>query len=144
MLDLVRAGALGVVVLWHWVFSTVAFSDGPSVGNPVGVTPGLWLLTWVLQPMPLFFAIGGCLHLRTMGNDTVAFWKRRIHRLLLPALPLLIPAIGAILIADRDGTRGHRAHDRVVDLAVVVLGACISSSCCSHRPPCGPIDGRRS
>jgi hypothetical protein len=49
VLDLVRAAALAVVVLWHWVFSTVAFfPDGPVVGNPVGVTPGLWVLTWIM------------------------------------------------------------------------------------------------
>jgi hypothetical protein len=103
VLDLVRAAALGVVVLWHWAFSTVAFSDGPSVGNPVGVTPGPWLLTWVLQPMPLFFAVGGCLHTWTMGKDTVAFWKRRAHRLLVPALPLLLPASALIFVASLTG-----------------------------------------
>ena len=115
VLDLVRAGALGVVVVWHWVFSTVVFSDGPNVGNPVGVTPGLWLLTWVLQPMPLFFAIGGCLHLRTTGSDTLAFWKRRIHRLLVPALPLLIPAVAAIVVAH---LTGHGAIVRTIVLLI--------------------------
>jgi hypothetical protein len=104
VLDLVRAGALAVVVLWHWVFSTVAFfPDGPVVGNPVGVTPGLWALTWILQPMPLFFAVGGCLHARSYDGRARAFWKRRIERLLVPALPLLVPALGAIVIANAMG-----------------------------------------
>ncbi len=118
VLDLVRAGALGVVVLWHWVFTTVAFNDGPSVGNPVGVTPGLWLLTWVLQPMPLFFAVGGCLHARTMGNDTLAFWKRRVHRLLVPALPLLLPAVALIFVANMTG---HAAIVRTIVLLISPL-----------------------
>jgi peptidoglycan/LPS O-acetylase OafA/YrhL len=100
VLDLVRAGALGVVVLWHWVFSTVAFPNGPTVGNPVGTTPGLWALTWILQPMPVFFAVGGCLHARSFDGRVVAFWTRRIRRLVLPALPLLIPAAVAIIVAD--------------------------------------------
>jgi hypothetical protein len=53
LLDLVRTGALAVVVLWHWVFTSVRWADdGPHVGNPVASTPGLWLLTWVLQVMP--------------------------------------------------------------------------------------------
>jgi len=103
VLDLVRAGALGVVVMWHWVFSTVAFPDGPTVGNPVGVTPGLWALTWILQPMPIFFAVGGCLHARSFDGDAVAFWKRRVRRLVLPVLPLLIPAVLAIGLADAAG-----------------------------------------
>ena len=55
LIDLARAGALGIVVLWHWVFTTIRFgADGPHVGNPVGVTPGMWLVTWFLQPMPIF------------------------------------------------------------------------------------------
>lgn len=103
VLDLVRAVALGVVVLWHWVFSTVAFPNGPTVGNPVGVTPELWALTWILQPMPLFFAVGGCLHARSFDGRTVAFWKRRFRRLLVPALPLLIPALVAIALANAVG-----------------------------------------
>ncbi len=53
LLDLVRASALLVVVLWHWIFTSVRWShDGPHVGNPVAVTPGMWLLTWLLQIMP--------------------------------------------------------------------------------------------
>jgi peptidoglycan/LPS O-acetylase OafA/YrhL len=103
VLDLVRAAALAVVVVWHWVFSTVAFPDGPIVGNPVGVTPGLWALTWILQPMPLFFAVGGCLHARSYDGNALTFWKRRIHRLLVPALPLLLPALAAIGIANAVG-----------------------------------------
>lgn len=105
LLDLVRAGALAVVVLWHWVFTTIAVhDDGPSVGNPVGVTPGLWVLTWVLQPMALFFAVGGCLHLRTYDGRPVAFVVRRFQRLVVPALPLLVPAGAAILAAHLSGS----------------------------------------
>ncbi|HNG25576.1 MAG TPA: class I tRNA ligase family protein, partial [Microthrixaceae bacterium] len=59
MIDLVRAGALVVVVAWHWAFTTLRWDDGPKVSNPVGVTPGMWLATWFLQVMPLFFLVGG-------------------------------------------------------------------------------------
>ena len=98
LVDLARAGALGVVVLWHWVFTTIRFdASGPHVGNPVGVTPGMWLATWVLQPMPVFFAIGGVLHGRSLRNGSEGFRRRRIRRLLVPVLPLLVPAL--VLIA---------------------------------------------
>jgi len=94
LVDLARAGALGIVVVWHWVFTTIRFgSDGPHVGNPVGVTPGMWLATWVLQPMPIFFAVGGVLHARSLANGTEGFRRRRMRRLLVPALPLLVPAV---------------------------------------------------
>ncbi len=93
VLDLLRIAAFAVVVAWHWVFTTIWFDDGPHVGNPVGVTPGLWLLTWFLQPMPVFFAVGGALHARSYQGRPVAFWTRRVQRLLVPALPLLALAI---------------------------------------------------
>ncbi|MGZ4717006.1 MAG: acyltransferase family protein [Acidimicrobiales bacterium] len=98
LIDLARAGALGIVVVWHWVFTTIRFgADGPHVGNPVGVTPGMWLATWVLQPMPIFFAIGGVLHARSLRHGSEGFRRRRMRRLLVPALPLIGPA--ALLMA---------------------------------------------
>jgi hypothetical protein len=93
-LDVARAGALVVVVLWHWVFSTVAIDgSGPHVGNPVGVVPGLWAVTWVAQVMPLFFLVGGAVHAAALeARGSAGFVSRRLRRLLLPALPLLAPA----------------------------------------------------
>lgn len=102
-IDLVRAGALLVVVLWHWVFTSIRWSpDGPHVGNPVAATPGLWLLTWFLQIMPAFFIVGGYLHSRSLLDPTndqsaLAFIRRRMKRLIVPVLPLLITA--GVLIA---------------------------------------------
>lgn len=104
VLDVVRTGALAVVVLWHWVFHTIRWTDGgPRVGNPVAVTPGLWLATWFLQVMPAFFIIGGTLHSMGSGRAT-EFWSNRLRRLLLPVLPLLgiAAAITAVAhVADR-------------------------------------------
>jgi hypothetical protein len=53
--DLLRAVAIGVVVLWHWVFSVTHWSDDGqlTMPNPIGDVPGLWLVTWLLQVMPL-------------------------------------------------------------------------------------------
>src|SRR4051812_17548717 len=83
-LDVARAGALGVVVLWHWVFSTVAVTgDGPHVGNPVGVVPGLWAVTWILQIMPLFFLVGGAVNAGALdARGPRRFVRRRLERLL--------------------------------------------------------------
>ena len=100
VLDVVRTGALGVVVLWHWVFHTVRWTDGgPRVGNPVSVTPGMWALTWFLQVMPAFFVIGGTLHSRGREERTLPFWTARLRRLLVPVLPLLGIAGAAALAA---------------------------------------------
>jgi peptidoglycan/LPS O-acetylase OafA/YrhL len=101
-LDLLRAGSLLVVVVWHWAFTVLSWQpDGPRASNPIGHTPGLWLATWVLQVMPLFFFVGGYVHLRTWranetgGGGTGRFLARRLHRLAVPAAAVLVLA-GAV------------------------------------------------
>jgi peptidoglycan/LPS O-acetylase OafA/YrhL len=109
--DFLRAFSLLVVVLWHWVFTIVIWSDdGPHATNPIGFTTGLWLATWLLQVMPLFFYIGGYAHLtawtaaRARGVSIWAFVGRRLQRLSVPALSLLIVwlVLGSVLGAVFD------------------------------------------
>lgn len=55
-IDLCRAFSLLIVVMWHWVFTIVGWrTRGPSANSPLGFTDNLWILTWFLQVMPLFF-----------------------------------------------------------------------------------------
>lgn len=91
--DFLRVAAICVVVLWHWVFSITHRRGDQIVNpNPIEDVPGGWLLTWLLQVMPLFFVIGGYANLT--GWDAVAgerrrsrtFLQRRTLRLVLPAL----------------------------------------------------------
>src|SRR4029077_1171385 len=87
---------LFTVVIWH---------DGPHTSNPIGSTPGMWALTWVLQVMPLFFFVGGFAHLVTWesverdGGDYREFLRRRLSRLLRPTVVCLalILAVRAVL-----------------------------------------------
>lgn len=95
-IDFLRAFSLLVVVAWHWVFTIVRWSDdGPHASNPIGFTSGLWLATWLLQVMPLFFYVGGYAHLtsweraRQRGTALPAFVWRRVKSLAVPALALL-------------------------------------------------------
>jgi peptidoglycan/LPS O-acetylase OafA/YrhL len=105
--DGLRAACLFVVVAWHWVFTVVSWHHGPHTGNPIGSTPGLWALTWVLQVMPLFFWVGGFAHLRTWESTVRAsashpyreFYRRRLARLLQPALVCLALAMSVRVIA---------------------------------------------
>ncbi len=129
VLDLVRAGALVVVVAWHWGFTTLRWDEGPRVGNPIGETPGLWLATWVLQVMPLFFLIGGALHSAaldrlitqhraatsgaatgTSGSVARTFVSARYRRLVRPVVPLLAlaatAAVAAAALGRPDVVRG--------------------------------------
>lgn len=117
--DLLRVVALGVVVVWHWVFTTMEInSDGLHTGNPVGVTPGMWLATWFLQPMPYFFMVGGALHAATYKGRPTQFWSRRFKRLVLPALPLVIPALALIAWGM---TSGHATLASAVFLMITPM-----------------------
>ena len=86
--DFLRALSITVVVLWHWVFSVTHWSDGRlTMPNPIGDVRGLWLLTWLLQVMPLFFVVGGYANLagwRSGGGVGHTFLRRRAVRLLRP------------------------------------------------------------
>ncbi len=102
VLDVVRAGALLVVVSWHWAFTTLRWDDGPRIGNPIGETPGMWLATWFLQVMPLFFLVGGALHAVDRRRDG-DFIRNRFRRLVPPAVAFLAIAAGAAGIAGALG-----------------------------------------
>jgi fucose 4-O-acetylase-like acetyltransferase len=87
--DFLRALSISVVVLWHWVFSVTHWNgDGAlTMPNPLAGVPFLWLLTWVLQIMPLFFFVGGfanfvsyTAHRRKGGSDR-DFVRSRLARL---------------------------------------------------------------
>ena len=58
--DLLRVGAIAVVVLWHWTLSVAQWRNGAIVlPNPIDAIPLAWPGTWLLQVMPLFFLTGG-------------------------------------------------------------------------------------
>ena len=104
--DWLRALSLIVVVVWHWAFTILQWKDGvPEPTSPLGFTSGLWILTWLLQVLPLFFYVGGHVHLlswdraKRRGTGIGAFVWRRIRALAIPALGLsgVWIAIGALV-----------------------------------------------
>ena len=109
--DFLRALSLLVVVVWHWAFTILRWGpDGPSATSPLGFTSGLWIATWLLQVMPLFFYIGGYVHLmswlraRERGVGIGAFVWRRLRQLAVPGAALLGTwlVLGAVLEAAFD------------------------------------------
>ena len=95
-LDFVRAMSLIVVVIFHWAFTILEFRpDQVKANNPIGTTPGLWALTWVLQVVPLFFFVGGYIHFRSWekararGVTRWRFVATRWRALLVPALSVI-------------------------------------------------------
>jgi fucose 4-O-acetylase-like acetyltransferase len=91
--DFLRALSIAVVVLGHWLMAIVYVNDGRLDGaNALDVIPGLWLLTWVLQVMPIFFFVGGFSNLvawrsvRRRGESYAGFMRSRVSRLIRPTL----------------------------------------------------------
>ena len=98
--DLLRAGSLLIVVLWHWVFTIFQVTDdGLKVTSPLAFYDTFWILTWFFQVMPLFFFVGGFAHtivwakVQRAGGGYVTFVKGRLQRLLLPILTLALIAV---------------------------------------------------
>ncbi|MGW5683979.1 acyltransferase family protein [Nonomuraea sp. NPDC003754] len=106
--DWLRAVSLITVVVWHWAFTILVWTpEGPSPTSPLGFTSGLWMLTWLFQVLPLFFYVGGHVHLLSWrracerGTGIGAFVWRRIKALAIPALTLSGAwiAFGAVVTA---------------------------------------------
>ncbi|WP_283138283.1 acyltransferase family protein [Rhizohabitans arisaemae] len=106
--DWLRAVSLLVVVLWHWAFTILRWGPhGPSATSPLGFTSGLWILTWLFQVMPIFFYVGGYVHLlsweraQARGVRLGAFVGRRLKSLAVPALALILTwTVLGILLAE--------------------------------------------
>lgn len=104
--DFLRAFSISVVVLGHWLIAVVYVGEGGISGvNALHEIPALWLTTWILQVMPLFFFVGGFANLVTLdsigrrGGDYAEFIRSRVDRLLRPTavfLGLWIPTAIAI------------------------------------------------
>jgi len=95
--DFLRAFSLLVVILWHWCFTILVWGDqGPYATSPLGFTSGLWIVTWLLQVMPLFFYIGAYVHLKSWerasarGERIWHFALRQAKSLAIPSAALLV------------------------------------------------------
>lgn len=89
--DFLRAFSISVVVIGHWLSALIIRdSNGIKVYNAVGIIPGMWAITWVLQVMPIFFFIGGFSNFVTYnafmrkGESKLAFLRTRAIRLFKP------------------------------------------------------------
>ncbi len=95
--DFLRAFSILVVVIGHWLSAVVLRTEhGIKVYNAVGMISGLWIITWLLQIMPLFFFVGGFSNARTLnviksrGEPLSMFYKKRAIRLLKPTIFFLL------------------------------------------------------
>ena len=104
--DFLRALSIAVVVLGHWLMAIIYLDDGRLTGaNALDVVPGLWILTWVLQVMPLFFFAGGFSNYVSWrgatrrGEGYQSFLRARVERLMRPTLVFIVVwALGAAML----------------------------------------------
>ncbi|HYN67259.1 MAG TPA: acyltransferase family protein [Ornithinibacter sp.] len=113
VVDLLRAGAIGIVVLGHWLIAAVVVRDGELVpGHLLELASWTHPLTWVFQVMPVFFLVGGyanALSWRSARTREVPYagWLRsRLRRLLVPVVPLLLAWLIAASVAYAAGVPG--------------------------------------
>lgn len=112
--DFLRALSIGVVVIGHWLMAAVTYQDGRFGGrNALEQVSGLWVLTWVLQVMPLFFFVGGFSNLRAWtsararGGGYASFISSRLDRLMRPTAVFVgVWMIAAVALAGI-GVRGE-------------------------------------
>ena len=113
VVDFLRALAITVVVVGHWLMAAVVIRDGEVVPNALlNLADWTHPLTWIFQVMPIFFLVGGysnALSWRSAQNrgETYAGWLRaRLLRLGGPVVPLLVTWMVVASAAYRFGVPG--------------------------------------
>ncbi|MDZ4825175.1 MAG: acyltransferase [Actinomycetota bacterium] len=108
--DFLRVASIGVVVLGHWLMAVVTLNNGElSTENVLGMVPGLWLLTWLLQVMPIFFFVGGFSNFTTIdayrrkGRGYGEFVAGRVQRLIRPVIVLMAIWVPLAFALERGG-----------------------------------------
>jgi fucose 4-O-acetylase-like acetyltransferase len=93
VVDFLRAASIIAVVVGHWLIGIVVWEDGViTTRSAVGATSYLWLATWFLQVMPIFFFVGGFSNyvayraVMERGEGAASFVRGRLDRLLRPSL----------------------------------------------------------
>lgn len=109
--DLLRVVSIGVVVVGHWLMAGV--ESGPTGGlrvtNALGTLQWLQPATWLLQVMPVFFLVGGFVHLTALralerrGGGYADFVRPRAVRLLRPLLVFLAVWVVLALLLEVTG-----------------------------------------
>lgn len=119
VVDFLRAASIVAVVFGHWFIGMIWGQDGVlRTTSAVGVTPGLWIGTWLFQVMPIFFFVGGFSNMtsldasRRRGESTGAFVRSRVGRLLRPSL-IFFAAWGAVTVAMHLGDVGAPTGPRI-------------------------------
>jgi hypothetical protein len=104
--DFVRAAAIGLVVVGHWLAVAVTETDGVIDGvNALEELGWAHPLTWLFQVMPLFFFIGGYANAASLtanrrdGGDGPAWVLSRFERIVVPTTALMVALVIGVAVA---------------------------------------------
>ncbi len=96
-IDFLRAASILVVIIGHWLITTVYYIDGSITSEHLfAIQPLTRWLTWFFQVMPIFFIVGGYSNAATLesadrkGQGYADWLAVRLRRLLTPLLMLLV------------------------------------------------------
>src|SRR5215472_7046611 len=98
-LDLLRVGAIGLVVVGHWLLTDVTYTRGQLSGlDALDYLSWMRWLTLLFQVMPVFFLVGGYVNASswTRHHDAGEGWARWVrhaaHRRWGPSVPVAMTA----------------------------------------------------
>ncbi|GII96275.1 acyltransferase family protein [Sinosporangium siamense] len=112
-IDILRVFGMALVVLQHWTMPMLAF-DGERIttGNALS-SPGMFVVTWISQVMPLVFFAGGAANgiawrRATIKGEAAPSWLAvRLRRLSWPLLPLAAVWLPLPHLLHALGVPGH-------------------------------------
>jgi hypothetical protein len=115
--DVIRAGAVALVVVGHAIVAAVAWRGGrPVADNLLATSPLARAMTWVFQVLPLVFLCGGVASARSVGRP--GWLAARVERLAAPVTAYL--AVVAV------GLLGARLTGVLDDASVRVVGQALA------------------
>ena len=119
--DFLRAAAITVVVLGHWLMAAPTVERRQfTLSDMLHVSPWTQWLTWGFQVMPVFFLVGGWVNAtswesaRRKGRGYADWLCHRLQRLIRPLIPFVLiwaglavaaPALGFDEALVRSGSR---------------------------------------
>jgi hypothetical protein len=107
LLDLVRSGAIALVVLQHWLMPVIGWDGATLTAGNALTAPGAWAWTWLGQVMPLVFFAAGAAGAISWSRGGPGWFGARLHRLVTPVLPVLVVWVPmpALLVAIGVGSQ---------------------------------------
>jgi fucose 4-O-acetylase-like acetyltransferase len=108
--DLLRVGAISMVVVGHWLLTDITYKSGTLSGLDAldYISWGRWV-TLVFQVMPVFFLVGGYVNARSwaahqqQGEHWACWVRERAMRLLWPTAVYVAVAVTAVAVARMAG-----------------------------------------